>query len=172
MDTPRVPGVGESGWDRAQIHGALPARRDGGSRGWAIHADGGLHPMTIEIPELALVILIGPSGSGKSTFARKHFKPTEIITSDLCRALVADDENAQDATPAAFEVLHLIASKRLEGGRLTVIDATNVQPESRKSLVELAKKYYCLVVGIVFDVPERVIFDRNKQRPVRTVRQG
>jgi len=73
--------------------------------------------MTIEIPELALVILIGPSGSGKSTFARKHFKPTEIITSDLCRALVADDENAQDATAAAFEVLHLIASKRLEGGR-------------------------------------------------------
>ncbi len=127
--------------------------------------------MTIEIPELALVILIGPSGSGKSTFARKHFKPTEIITSDLCRALVADDENAQDATAAAFEVLHLIASKRLEGGRLTVIDATNVQPESRKSLVELAKKYYCLVVGIVFDVPERVMIDRNKQRTDRTVRQ-
>src|SRR5439155_1935713 len=109
--------------------------------------------------------------SGKSTFARKHFKPTEIITSDLCRALVADDENAQDATAAAFEVLHLIASKRLEGGRLTVIDATNVQPESRKSLVELAKKYYCLVVGIVFDVPERVMIDRNKQRTDRIVRQ-
>jgi len=127
--------------------------------------------MTIEIPELALVILIGPSGSGKSTFARKHFKPTEIITSDLCRALVADDENAQDATAAAFEVLHLIASKRLEGGRLTIIDATNVQPESRKSLVELAKKHYCLVVGIVFDVPERVMIDRNKQRSDRTVRQ-
>src|SRR5437899_506881 len=127
--------------------------------------------MTIEIPELALVILIGPSASGKSTFARKHFKPTEIITSDLCRALVADDENAQDATAAAFEVLHLIASKRLEGGRLTVIDATNVQPESRKSLVELAKRYYCLVVGIVFDVPERVMIDRNKQRTDRTVRQ-
>ena len=127
--------------------------------------------MTIEIPELALVILIGPSASGKSTFARKHFKPTEIITSDLCRALVADDENAQDATAAAFEVLHLIASKRLEGGRLTVIDATNVQPESRKSLVELAKKYYCLVVGIVFDVPERVMIERNKLRTDRTVRQ-
>ncbi len=127
--------------------------------------------MTIEIPELALVVLIGPSGSGKSTFARKHFKSTEIITSDLCRALVADDENAQDATPAAFEVLHLIASKRLEGGRLTVIDATNVQPESRKSLVELAKKHYCLVVGIVFDVPERVMIDRNKQRTDRNVRQ-
>ena len=74
--------------------------------------------MTFELPELALVVLIGPSGSGKSTFARKHFKTTEIITSDMCRALVADDENAQDATAAAFEVLHLIAAKRLEAGRL------------------------------------------------------
>src|SRR6202030_4792409 len=104
----------------------------------------------------------GRSGSGKSTFARNHCKPIEIIPSDLCRALVADDENAQDATPSAFEVLQMIASKRLEGGRLTVIDATNVQPESRKSLVELAKKYYCLVVGIVFDVPERVMIERNR----------
>jgi protein phosphatase len=126
--------------------------------------------MTIEIPELSLVVLIGPSGSGKSTFARKHFKLTEILTSDMCRALVADDENAQDATTAAFEVLHLIASKRLESGRLTVVDATNVQPESRKPLVELARKYYALVVAIVFDMPERLMFDRNKQRTDRNVR--
>src|ERR1700736_1102937 len=155
MDTPRVSGVGESGRGGAQIHGAVLARWDRGPRGRATHPDGGIHPMTIDIPELALVVLIGPSGSGKSTFARKHFKPTEIITSDLCRALVADDENAQDATPAAFEVLNPIASKRAESGRLTAIDATNVQPESRKSLVELAKTYYCLVVDIDFDVPER-----------------
>ena len=126
--------------------------------------------MTIEIPELALVVLIGPSGSGKSTFGRAHFKATEIITSDLCRALVADDENAQDATAAAFEVLHLIAAKRLEGGRLTVIDATNVQAESRKSLLELAKKHHCLAVAIVFDLPERLMVERNKHRTDRNVR--
>jgi protein phosphatase len=88
----------------------------------------------------------------------------------MCRALVADDENAQDATAAAFEVLHLIAAKRLEAGRLTVIDATNVQPESRKSLLELAKKYHCLVVGFVFDIAERVMIERNKQRTDRNVR--
>jgi polynucleotide kinase-phosphatase len=124
----------------------------------------------IEIPELSLVVLIGPSGSGKSTFARKHFKATEILTSDMCRALVADDENAQDATTAAFEVLHLIASKRLGAGRLTVVDATNVQPESRKPLIELARKYYSLAVAIVFDIPERVSLERNKHRTDRNVR--
>ena len=49
--------------------------------------------MQIQIPELCLVVLIGPSGCGKSTFARKHFKPTEVLSSDFCRGLVSDDEN-------------------------------------------------------------------------------
>jgi predicted kinase len=91
--------------------------------------------MKLTIPELSLVVLIGPSGCGKSTFARKHFKPTEVLSSDFCRGLVSDDENEQAATKDAFEVLHFIASKRLAAGRLTVIDATNVQPGARKPLV-------------------------------------
>ena len=83
--------------------------------------------MTLQIPELSLVVLVGASGSGKSTFARKHFRPTEIVSSDFCRGLVSDDENDQSATNDAFEVLHFIVAKRLAAGRLTVVDATNVQ---------------------------------------------
>jgi len=93
--------------------------------------------MEIKIPNLSLVVLIGPSGSGKSTFAQKHFIKTEVLSSDHCRGLVSDNENDQAATNDAFEVLHYIASKRLAAGRLTVVDATNVQPEARKSLVKL-----------------------------------
>src|ERR1041385_1188842 len=96
---------------------------------------------TITIPELSLVVLIGPSGCGKSTFARTHFKPTEVLSSDFCRGLVSDNENDQAATKDAFEVLHFIASKRLTSGKLTVVDATNVQPEARKPLVALAREY-------------------------------
>ena len=99
-------------------------------------------------------MLIGASGAGKSTFARKHFKPTEILSSDYCRGLVSDDENNQAATKDAFELLHFIARKRLAAGKLTVVDATNVQPESRKPLVEIAREFHCLPVAIVFDVPE------------------
>ena len=88
--------------------------------------------MKITIPELSLVVLIGASGSGKSTFARQHFKPTEVLSSDFCRGLVSDDENDQAATKDAFDVLHFIAARRLEAGKLTVVDATNVQPEARK----------------------------------------
>ena len=94
--------------------------------------------MKLTIPELAFVVLVGPSGCGKSTFARKHFKPTEVLSSDFCRGLVSDDENNLAAINDAFEVPHFTARKRLAAGRFTVVDATNVQPESRKPLVELA----------------------------------
>src|SRR5215469_12977683 len=110
--------------------------------------------MEVRFPELALVVLVGTSGSGKSTFARRHFLPTEVISSDYCRGLVADDENDQSATRAAFEVLHFIAGKRLASGRLTVVDATSVRPEDRKPLVELARQHHMLPVALVFDLPE------------------
>jgi protein phosphatase len=122
----------------------------------------------ISIPELALVVLIGPSGSGKSTFARKHFLATEILSSDICRGLVADDENDQSATSDAFEVLHFIARKRLAGGRLTVIDATNVQAEARKPLVALAREQHVLPVAIVLNLPAKLCHARNEQRPDRS----
>jgi protein phosphatase len=123
--------------------------------------------MKLTIPELSFVVLIGASGSGKSTFARRHFKPTEILSSDYCRGLVSDDENSQASTKDAFEVLHFIARKRLAAGKLTVVDATHVQPESRKPLVEIAREFHCLPVAIVLDVPERVAHERNKTRPDR-----
>ena len=123
--------------------------------------------MNITIPELSLVVLIGPSGCGKSSFARTHFKPTEVLSSDFCRGLVSDDENAQAATKDAFEVLHFVARKRLAAGRLTVVDATNVQPEARKPLVALAREFHVLPVAIVLNLPEKLCHERNQNRPDR-----
>ena len=123
--------------------------------------------MTLTIPELSLVVLIGPSGCGKSTFARRHFKPTEVLSSDGFRALVSDNENDQSATDDAFAALHFVAARRLARGNLTVVDATNVQPEARKPLVALAREYHVLPVAIVLDLPERVCHDRNRTRPER-----
>jgi protein phosphatase len=123
--------------------------------------------MNLRLPEFSLVVLIGASGSGKSTFARRHFKQTEVINSDFCRGLVSDDENDQAATNDAFEVLHFIAAKRLENARLTVIDATNVRREDRKPLLDLARKYHCLPVAIVLNLPEQVCWERNQGRSDR-----
>ncbi len=123
--------------------------------------------MQFQIPNLSLVVLIGPSGSGKSTFAREHFLPTEVLSSDYCRGLVSDDENNQAATNDAFDVLHFIAAKRLAAGRLTVVDATNVQREARQPLVKLARQYHTLPVAIVFNLPEDVCQERNRDRADR-----
>lgn len=123
--------------------------------------------MKLTIPELSLVVLIGASGSGKSSFARKHFKATEVLSSDFCRGLVSNDENDQAASKDAFEVLHYIAAKRLAAGKLTVIDATNVQAEDRKPLLELAREYHCLPVAIALNLPEQMCHERNQQRPER-----
>ena len=120
--------------------------------------------MKIIIPESCLVVLIGPSSCGKSTFARKHFKPTEVLSSDFFRGMVSDDENNQTATIDAFEVLHLIAAKRLAARKLTVIDATNVKVEARKPLLALARKFHCVSVAIVFDLPEEICQERARQR--------
>ncbi|KUJ67021.1 polynucleotide kinase-phosphatase [Streptomyces albus subsp. albus] len=122
----------------------------------------------LAVTDLSLVVLIGATGSGKSTFAARHFKPTEVISSDFCRGLVSDDENDQSASRDAFDVLHYIAGKRLAAGRRTVIDATSVQPEGRKQLVRLAREHDVLPIAIVLDVPEEVCAARNAERPDRS----
>ncbi|MFJ6216507.1 polynucleotide kinase-phosphatase [Streptomyces sp. NPDC092296] len=132
----------------AAPHTAAPARR-------------------LAIPDLSLVVLVGTTGAGKSSFARKHFLPTQVVSSDACRGLVADDENDQSASHDAFDVLHYIAGKRLTAGRLTVVDATNVQPESRRRLVRLAREHDVLPVAIVLDVPQHICAERNAARPDR-----
>jgi protein phosphatase len=121
----------------------------------------------LQIPELSLVVLVGASGAGKSTFAARHFKPTEVLSSDRCRGLVADDEGQMGATDDAFAVLHFIARRRLARGLLTVVDATNVQREARAPLVALAREHHALPVAVVLDVPERVCQERNRARPER-----
>ena len=124
--------------------------------------------MRIDIPDPSLVVLIGASGSGKSSFAHRHFKSTEVISSDFCRGLVADDENDQGATEDAFAVLSFIAGRRLAQPRLTVVDATNVQRDSRRPLVELAKEHDLFCVAIVLDVPEAICQERNRSRADRS----
>jgi len=123
--------------------------------------------MRLKIQDKSLVLLVGASGSGKSTFAKAHFAPTAVLSSDTFRGLVADDETDQAATRDAFELLHAVTEKRLAKGLLTVIDATNVAPDARKPLIELARRYHVFAVAIVFKVPEALCQERNKGRADR-----
>ena len=123
--------------------------------------------MRIAIPEFAVVAIIGTTGSGKSTFCRKHFAPTQVLSSDYFRGLVSDDENNQAVSNEAFEALYHVLGVRLKLGKLSVIDATNVQQESRKKLIQCANEYHALRVAIVLDTPPEVCLERNQDRPDR-----
>lgn len=131
------------------------------------HSDSSQRTLTLGIPEVALVVLIGTSSSGKTTFAHQHFLPSEVLSSDKCREMVCDDENSLEASADAFEVLHFIAEKRLRRGLLTVVDATNVQEKARSALVGLARRNHVLPVAIVLDVEEEISLGRHKDRSNR-----
>lgn len=124
-------------------------------------------PFQMTVPDFCVVVLIGVSGSGKSTFAEQHFKRSEVLSSDAFRLMVSDNENDQSATKDAFDALHHVANIRLRGRRTVVVDATNVQSEARKPLLELAQRHDCLAVAIVLDVSERVCQTRNRERADR-----
>jgi predicted kinase len=117
-----------------------------------------------------MVVLVGPSGAGKSTFAARHFLPTEVLSSDAMRAMVADDPNDQDATDAAFELLHTALGFRLARGRLTVVDATNVEAWARAGLLAIARRHGVAAVAVVFDLPLDVCLERNAARSDRVLR--
>ena len=124
------------------------------------------------IPDFALVCLIGPSGAGKSTLAAAHFLDTEVVSSDRCRARVADDETAMDANEEAFELLQATVAIRLRRRRLTVVDATSVRREDRASLVALARLHHALPVALVLDVDPRLCAERNANRAGRPDGEG
>ncbi|PKV88490.1 polynucleotide kinase-phosphatase [Streptomyces sp. TLI_146] len=157
----------EAGTGASTRAGTYTETRTGTGSGTAPGSSTPPRKRALAVPDLSLVVLVGATGSGKSTFARRHFKPTEVISSDFCRGLVADDENDQSASGDAFDVLHYIAGKRLAAGRLTVVDATSVQVESRRQLVQLAREHDVLPVAIVLDLPEDICAARNAARPDR-----
>lgn len=123
--------------------------------------------MQIRIPARGLVLLIGAAGSGKSTFARRHFSSTEIVSSDTLRAVVSDDEGDQSASADAFSLLYRIVVMRLHRGKLTVVDATNVQSSARRRLLALAAENSAPATAIVFHLPIETCLSRDQSRPAR-----
>lgn len=123
--------------------------------------------MTIVIPSNALVILSGPASSGKSTFAARHFRPSQIVSSDACREMVSDDAADQACSGDAFAILHAIVRARLKRRRLTVVDSTALSADSRSGLRKIAEEFGAPVVVLFFDVSEMTCLMRNEQRARR-----
>ncbi len=125
--------------------------------------------LRLMIPDPALVLLVGPSGAGKSTFANRNFRPTEVVSSDRCRAMIIDDEANQNVSAEAFSLLRHIARSRLGYGRLTVIDATNLEYRARRPLLRMARAVGLPTVAIIFDLSLASLIANNQTRSSRLV---
>lgn len=101
-------------------------------------------------PERQLIVLAGGSAAGKSTFALQHFKPTQVVSSDRCRALVGDSEDIQAYSPQAFELFYFIIQKRMELGKLIVSDSTALTSKVRRTLLEIAHEHDYPATIVVF----------------------
>lgn len=122
----------------------------------------------IRVSRPSVVVLSGPAASGKSTFAARHFRTTQVISSDFCRALVCDEELDQRYPLQTFALVEALVSQRLSINRLCVVDSTALTFEARKSLRETGRRFRVPVELFMFDLPlERCLdFDRKRERSV------
>lgn len=118
----------------------------------------------LKIPTNALVLLVGPAGSGKTTFAQKHFRPTEIISSDEYRERISDDMTNQKCNGLVFNIVHQIVDARLSLQRLTVLDATNLTPESRETARNIAAAAKAPVFVLMVNTTLSDCLENNQKR--------
>jgi predicted kinase len=123
----------------------------------------------IELPNPALVVLVGAAGAGKSTLAARHFAPSDVLSSDNFRAIVSGDEGDQRVTRIAFSILHRELDRRMAARRSAVVDATNVTPYARRSLVRRATAAAVPSVAIVLALEPALVLERNATRAERVV---
>jgi protein phosphatase len=126
----------------------------------------------LTVTDPALVLLVGPSGSGKSTFAARSFPSAAVLSSDELRRRIADDPNDQSASAEAFRVLTLLLNGRLRRRLLSVVDATNLRPDSRRRWLRLARGYGVPATAIVFDLPLETCLALNAYRDGRQVEEA
>ncbi len=125
---------------------------------------------SLVLPSRSLLVLCGVAGAGKSTFARslveqhQELRTTSIISSDYCRALVCDDDNNQQVSREAFDLLYYIVQKRLLLGRFTIVDSTALQADTRRKLLEIAQRHRYNACLLIFNTSSTTCIHRDQTR--------
>lgn len=122
----------------------------------------------MQIPDPALVLLVGASGSGKSTWAAAQYRDVEVVSSDALRAIVGSGTADLDASEDAFRILDQVVEGRAGRGLTVVVDTLGLDPVRRTAWATVALQAGLATVAVVFDTPAAVCRSRNaaRDRPV------
>lgn len=122
----------------------------------------------MQLPDPALVVLVGASGSGKSSWAAARYRDQEVVSSDALRGVVGSGAHDLDASADAFGVLETIVAARLGRGLTTVVDTLGLDAARRESWLAAARAAGLPAVAVLLDTPEAECRRRNaaRDRPV------
>lgn len=114
----------------------------------------------------ALIILCGPPASGKSTWGKKFATDNnvEYVSTDEIRAQIGSGEADQSVSAAAFGIAKRRVSTSLAEGKSVIIDATNVNPKSRKDWINMGRDAGAYIIAIAFEVPREELLRRDAER--------
>ena len=98
--------------------------------------------------QFALVVLAGPNERARNAFARRHFRPSEILSLRHCQRRTDDPQ-------AAVALLERIVSRRLQRRKLVVVNAPNLTQAERGGWLRLARRAYAEPVVIVAGASKR-----------------
>jgi len=118
----------------------------------------------VEVPDPALVLLVGAAGSGKSTWAAARYRDAEVVSSDALRAVVGSGTADLDASEDAFRLLDQIVAGRARRGLTVVVDTLGLDPARRASWAALAHESGLPLVAVLFDTPPALCRARNAAR--------
>ncbi len=122
----------------------------------------------MQVPDPALVLLVGAAGSGKSTWAGERYRDVEVVSSDALRAVVGSGTADLDASDDAFRLLDQIVEGRTRRGLTVVVDTLGLDPVRRAAWAALARAAGLPLVAVVLDTPAALCRARNaaRDRPV------
>ena len=113
-----------------------------------------------------LIVLGGLPASGKSTYAEMLVASGifQRVCPDLIRKELYGDENIQENGARVFKIAHC---RIRDYGCLTenvVFDATNINADRRKKLVQEMRGYFDIIIFKWFNTPIDICLERNQKR--------
>lgn len=116
-----------------------------------------------------VTLLVGIPGSGKTTWANNNHKENEVVlSSDLIRKELFNDETNQENNKLVFTTLYKRARNLIKQGKSVIIDATNVTVNDRARALNNFAGLDVYKIAIVFKTEPDICKVRDKLR-ARTV---